>query len=176
MLLGSTAEKVVRYSPKPVWVCKDRTCHTIKNILVPIDFSIFSEEAMKWGLFLAKVFDAKLILLHVIKPIIRSPNYISMLREKKLSLREIAHMEMDKFLMKFDLTELKYTTKIIMGEPHKKITQVAYKENVQLIIMGTHGRSGISHLILGSVTEKVLENGCCDVLAVKPTMVTKEEG
>ncbi len=38
MLLGSTAEKVVRYSPKPVWVCKDRTCHTLKNILVPIDF------------------------------------------------------------------------------------------------------------------------------------------
>ncbi len=175
LILGSTAERVVRYSPKPVWVCKDRTCHTIKNILVPIDFSIFSEEAMKWGIYLSKIFDAKLTLLHIVKPIIRSPTYIKLLKEKKLSLREIAHLEMDKFLMKFDLTDLRYTTKILMGEPHKKIAQVAKKENSQLIIMGTHGRSGLSYLILGSVTERVLENACCDILAVKPPIKEKEE-
>ncbi len=173
IILGSTAEKVVRYSPKPVWVCRDRTCHSIKSILVPVDFSEFSEEAMKWGLYLARVFDSKLTVLHIVKPIIRSPTYIRLLKEKKLSLREIAHLEMDKFLLKFDLTEIKYTTKILMGEPHKKITQLAKKEQFDLIVMGTHGRSGISHLILGSVTEKVLENACCDVLAVKP--LKKEE-
>ena len=175
LILGSTAERVVRYSPKPVWVCKDRTCHSIRSILVPIDFSIFSEEAMKWGIFLAKIFEAKLTLLHIVKPIIRSPGYIKLLKEKKLSLREIAHLEMDKFLMKFDLSDLKYTTKILMGEPAKKIAQVAKKENAQLIVMGTHGRSGLSHLILGSVTEKVLENASCDILAVKPPIKEKEE-
>ncbi len=175
LILGSTAERVVRYSPKPVWVCKERTCHMVKNILVPIDFSIFSEEAMKWGIYLSRIFDAKLTLLHIVKPIIRSPNYIKLLKEKKLSLREIAHLEMDKFLLKFDLTDIRYTTKILMGEPAKKITQVAKKEKTQLIIMGTHGRSGLSHIILGSVTEKVLESACCDVLAVKPPIKEKEE-
>ena len=175
LILGSTAERVVRYSPKPVWISKDRTCHSIKEILVPVDFSIFSEEALRWGIFLAKQFNSKITILHVIKPIIRSPTYIRLLREKKISLRDIAHLEMDKFLMKFDLSDLKYTTQIVMGDPAKKISQIAGKNSYQLIVMGTHGRSGLSHLILGSVTEKVVEDSCCDVLAVKPQIERKEE-
>jgi len=175
ILLGSNADRIIRYSTKPVWVCKNKTCSKIKEILIPIDFSEFSETAMEWGISLAKTFDAKLTLVHVVKPYITNSNYLQLIREKKISLREYSHLEMDKFLFKYDVSGLKYTVKILMGEPSKKIKQMALKIKPQLIIMGTHGRAGISHFFLGSVTEKVLEEICCDVLVVRPK-TNKTEG
>ena len=147
----------------------------IKRILVPIDFSDFSIDALKYGVSVARHFGAKILLLHVISQellnevkavqyfsgIIDSPE--KFLARKKRDINEriekILKGETDQTLFEEPLIEV--------GIPTEEIIRVAKERKVDLVVIATRGRSGLSHILMGSVAEKVVRRSPCPVLSVR---------
>jgi universal stress protein A len=134
----------------------------IKMILHPTDFSDSAGYAFRLACSLARDLGARLILLHVNPPGFR-PN--------KLTVEEYQRRLWDDLgrLMDEDprLREMYYKTGLTEGDPVEEILRVAKERECDLIVMGTHGRTGLSRLLMGSVAEAVLRKGPCPVLVVK---------
>jgi nucleotide-binding universal stress UspA family protein len=146
--------------------------HTPSRILVPIAFSPSSNTALEYAKTLAEQLGASLHVLHVIEePDVAggwgSEVYISELPR----IHEVAQRETEKQLNgMFTASErggLEVSTEIVDGRAARTIVEVAGRQRSDLIVMGTHGRSGVARLLLGSVTEKVLRTASCPVLAVR---------
>lgn len=155
--LGSTAEKIVRKSSKPVFVIQNDKSLSIKNILCPVDFSKASKRAVKNAITLARRFKAKLTILSVyetayLNDISHKINVDKYVEQLRLEDEE----EMIAFLKDFNLTDLNWAKEIRSGEPSKQILKASESNKSDLVIMGTTGKSGISRFIIGSVTEKVI--------------------
>lgn len=139
-------------------------------ILVAVDFSDSSDNAFKLGLSMAKKFDAKLYVLHVLSETVAERGiyvpYMSFddLEEKIL---QGANEVMDDFC-RSHLSEYKnYESMIVHGRPWAKIIEQAGKVKADMIVMGTHGRSGLDHVAFGSVAEKVVRKSPYPVLTVR---------
>ena len=175
-LIGSVAEKVLRHVSCPVVSVSHHehemlTTPEIEKIIVPIDFSTFSKKALENAKELAVLFKAKIKVIHVVDDTIHPAFYIAGedsifdifpdVKEKTMkSLKELLP-EDDNILSEDGLV-------IREGKPHVEIVKFADEENADLIVMATHGLSGIEHLLLGSVTEKVIRKARCPVFAIKP--------
>lgn len=144
----------------------------IKKILVPTDFSETSKFAMQYAIEFAKSFNAELEIVHVIfdeSQIVAF--YLPQVTFQNLDqeLEESAKKQMDDFLASFpDLQGITYTVKMLKGTAFLEIINEAKEANVDLIIIGTHGRSGIEHVLFGSTAEKVVRKAPCPVFTVKP--------
>ena len=142
----------------------------IKRILCPIDFSEFNEAANDHASILAKATDARIVFLHVCLPdAYRTPAEL------------VDHAEEDKLLQK-DLEAIKPTQPGVQasyvienGIAADRIIHYANENDIDLIVMGTHGRTGIRRVLMGSVAETVIRNADCPVLAIKsPSPVSQE--
>jgi universal stress protein A len=145
---------------------------TIARILVPTDFSAPSNAALDYARTLAERFGASLHLLHVVEdPFINgalgTEIYIGASDAVRDSLIEEAAARLEAVVAEWTREGLRVTSEILMGHPAKAIRDVAEQRQDDLIVMGTHGRSGMAHLLLGSVAEKVLRHAPCPVLTVK---------
>ena len=69
-------------------------------------------------------------------------------------------------------SQVEVTRRVVVGIPYRKIVDLAEEEKSDLIVMTTHGRTGLSHLVMGSVTEKIVRTAPCPVLTIRPTAVT----
>ena len=141
----------------------------MKKILVAVDFSAASLEAVAWALKLATQFDAQLILLHVLHDPAEAPGFYSSKKAGKKVLRNMedaASTMLDEFVEKHLKEWKKADARIVPGLPAEQIVRVAEKEKVDLIVMGTHGRSGFQRLLIGSVTDKVIRACARPVLTV----------
>ena len=142
----------------------------IKTILYPTDFSHGARAAMNHAVSLARDYDAKLILLHVIQDMTIAEWYIpSSLSVVDLAedMRKSAWQEMDKWGVEIAST-IKNVEKIVVnGVPFVDIVRTAREKNADLIIIGTHGRTGIDHMLFGSTAEKVVRKAPCPVLTVR---------
>jgi universal stress protein A len=142
----------------------------IRHILAPTDFSDYSKQALRDAFELAQVFGAKLSLLHVLEP---SP-YLgeftppTMGGELLGDLERQASAELARVLPEAQQTTIAVTRAVVMGSPSLKIVETAEAEHVDLIMMATHGRTGLSHLFIGSVAERVLRTAPCPVLTLRP--------
>jgi nucleotide-binding universal stress UspA family protein len=135
----------------------------ISRILVATDFSPQASCALEWARSLADAFGAKLILLHVIDvfnlaemgSVMGGPDLLHLLREQ-------AHKGME------ELKALIPDAQTVVREasPRPVIVDAALELNCQMIVMGTHGRSGLAHLLLGSVAEYVVRNSKVPVLTI----------
>jgi len=141
----------------------------IRTILVPVDFSAYAEKAVCWALALAERWRSRLLLLHVV-PI---PSYPPMLMGTYFnpanfaaSLRAEAEARLKEFVTSLGKTKVPVETQVIVGEPFHDICCVAEQEQADLIVMGTQGRTGLQHLLLGSVAERVVRHAPCPVLVV----------
>jgi nucleotide-binding universal stress UspA family protein len=141
----------------------------IRRILVPVDFSAYSEKACDWAFEMAEQWRAHVLLLHVIP----RPNYPPMLMgsyfniaDFEAGLRAEAETRAKDFMAKTQTRPVPTDARIIIGEPFSDICQVAAQEKIDLIVMGSHGRTGLSHVLLGSVTERVIRLAPCPVLVV----------
>jgi nucleotide-binding universal stress UspA family protein len=142
----------------------------IKTILFPTDFSNGARAAMDHAISLAKDYDAKLILLNVIQDISIAEWYIpSSLSVSDLieDIQKSAVQEMDKWLAEVS-RQVKDAEKLVArGVPFVEIIQTAKDRNADLIVIGTHGRTGIDHMLFGSTAEKVVRKASCPVLTVR---------
>lgn len=140
----------------------------LKKILCPIDHSDGSKEALKYAVSFAMKNEAKLYLLHVID--IRSfdesidtmaaqiPNDET-IKQLKTKLLECIPEEIR--------SDLQIEALVVQGIPFAEIISIAKKNKVDMIVMGTHGRTGLAHIMIGSVSEKVVRKAHCPVLTVR---------
>ena len=143
---------------------------TLQRILVPVDFSETSDAALKYGRALAENFHASLQLLHVLEnPLLQNvasevyvppPNFYE---DWENSVRQ----KLDGLLSGVDRQTLQASCSIRHGSPFAEIISCAHDENIDLIVMGTHGRGAVGHLLLGSVAERVVRKAPCPVLTVR---------
>ncbi len=166
--LGTTAEKIIRKSEKPVWVIKNNSSPTIKNILCPVDFSKASKRTLKNAIYLAQKLNAKLIIFNAYK--INYPTALTSSKEwdeenerKKLD----HHTDFDLFIKKFNLKDVNWVKEIKGGDPAAKIRKAISKHKIDLNIMGTSGIATLSSFLLGSVTKKVIREVPCSFITLK---------
>jgi universal stress protein A len=146
----------------------------ITRILVPVDFSDGSKAALRHAESLARRFFARIDVLHIWEPYDRmTPQpWIQVDDKRHMSIscliRDEVNQEMKGFLQDVpDDIAIRVYPRQISGDIVDQIVTLATNEAVDLIIMGTHGRRGLAHLFMGSVTEKVLRRAPCPVLVVR---------
>jgi nucleotide-binding universal stress UspA family protein len=139
-----------------------------KRILVPVDFSEFSDRALKYAVRLAREFKAKLFLLHVVEafPIdymlgIKSAEEANrwQLEQGGTRLSEVS----DRLTAEDSITA---TANISFGKPFQQIVKFAHKDEIDLIVIATHGYTGLKHIQLGSTAEMVVRHARCPVLVL----------
>ena len=143
----------------------------LKKILVPTDFSESSEAAVKYARALAEAFDASIHVLHVIEdPFVHvwaGEGYIPDLPHFREGLAKEANAKLGKSFSAQDRERFRAQLVAKFGSPFVEIVRYAKGEEVDLIVMGTHGRGPIAHLLMGSVAEKVVRKAPCPVLTVR---------
>ena len=147
----------------------------IQHILAPTDFSERSKQGLTSALELAEAFGAELLLLHVVEPppypvegIVSSHLGATLLDD----LERQASNDLAQMLSETQRSKVEVARRVVVGIPYRKIVEVAEEEKSDLIVMTTHGRTGLSHLVMGSVAEKIVRTAPCPVLTIRPTAVT----
>lgn len=142
----------------------------LKRILCPTDFSESSEHALKYAVSFAQQYGAIIYLLHVIEPLTPVPGVDmgpALAYEDRPNLLDRVQELLDEAIPEEVRREVEIKPLISRGAPFLEIIRTAREENIDLIVIATHGRSGLSHMLLGSTTEKVVRKAPCPVLSVK---------
>ena len=149
----------------------------VKKILAPTDFSELSKRGIRYALEMARDSSAEVIVYHVIdlgddRPERRDPfgPYHDMLEDNRRVLDKFLS---DSFTDCIDLVEVRQIVEF--GRSFKNIVELADQENVYMIVMATHGRTGLDHVILGSVAEKVVARSSRPVLVIPAVQRAKGE-
>ncbi len=146
------------------------------TLLVAVDFTSFSEKALVFASELAEKLNAELVVLHVIHDPAEAPGFYAQKGKKKKFLRsmeEAAEEMMEEFLAKMrkdhpdQLPIKKAVSLLVVGTPVTRILEIAEKEQAKMIIIGSHGRTGLSHLLVGSKAERVVQLSPIPVTVVK---------
>jgi nucleotide-binding universal stress UspA family protein len=144
---------------------------TLKNVLVPTDFSEPSSLALRYALAFAEAFGAKVYLLHTVEDPFSYPwaaeAYVNP-EDIVARLRTDAELELTKLVTEEQRKKYQVESDVRVGRPFVSIIEYAREKNVDLIVMGTHGRGAIAHLLIGSVAENVVRRAPCPVLTVRP--------
>jgi nucleotide-binding universal stress UspA family protein len=143
----------------------------LHRILVPTDFSKFSDNALRYAVAFAEKFEAELYLLHVVQNLtVIIPDILPVEPPITPSVEELTtavQTAFDRIIAENNLAKLKIHRDVREGTPFYEIIQAAKEGDIDLIVMGTHGHTGLAHVLLGSVTEKVVRKSPCPVLTVR---------
>lgn len=141
----------------------------LKRILVPTDFSECSDAALRYGVELARKFGASLYLLHVIQDPATQPwaaeGYIVPLLDAVDQWQKDAQKRLETSIPEADRAKAIFSC--VIASPFAEILRYAAANEIDLIVMGTHGRGGVSHALLGSIAERVVRRAPCPVLTVR---------
>ena len=141
-----------------------------KKILIAIDFSENSNYAFDYALMLARQFDAEITVLHVInEPIDLRGFYVPHISFEQLEKEIEAGAEtiMEKFCQEKMGGYCNYRTSIVNGIPYEEIIRKGKEIDASLIVLGTHGRTGLDHIIFGSTAERVVRSAASPVLSIR---------
>ena len=141
-----------------------------KRILVPLDFSEQSAHALEYAKMLGKALDASLDLLHVVpNPFVADPSGLSLALPQAVldEFDREARTRLEKVLTSAERKTFNVRNIVKMGDPRAEILDYARLAAVDLIVMGTHGRTGVSRVFLGSVAERVVRTASCPVTTVR---------
>ena len=141
----------------------------ISHVLVPTDFSPYAEQALDYAIRLARTLKARLTVLHVIQPVLLAgvDMGVALPAPYLQEVEAAVQSSMDEALARVTAAGLPGEHVVLYGVPFQEIVEVAKARQVDLIVMGTHGRTGLMHVLLGSVAEKVVRLAPCPVLVVR---------
>lgn len=141
----------------------------VKRILFPTDFSEHSEHAWTYALAFAKEFGAELHLIHVVAaPPHVGEAYVTYDPKKLLeAMTAEANAQLDRMVEVARDAGLTFHRLVVTGVDFREIIEAARTREVDLIVMATHGRTGLAHALMGSVAEKVVRKAPCPVLTIK---------
>lgn len=170
--LGSTSERILRKALVPVMVAKKPLSPEAKTFLVPTDFSSSAREAAEEALMIAECFRGRVVFFHVLD---MQPSYTSVYaHELGVSLPippplpEEIEPDWEAFLSGLPLDKVEWEKSAEEGQAAAAIVHQANQVKADMIVMGTHGRSALRHMLLGSVAEKVARTAPCPVLTNRP--------
>jgi nucleotide-binding universal stress UspA family protein len=144
----------------------------LTRILVATDFSEPSQAALSYGRELARAFGAQLQIVNVVDnlaaTIVGPEGYVGNLMEMQREVEDAARKELEALISDEDRRELGAKPVLLMsGTPAFAVVNYSKEAEIDLIVMGTHGRGGLGHLLMGSVAEKVVRSAPCPVLTVR---------
>ena len=183
LVLGSTAERIVRYSPCPVLVVRSTEEHkTSRNgkgtmrklsfgkIMVPIDFSECAMKGLAYAKALARQFGSKLVLLHSVAPQYYVTNDEYARYDFSLLMQQCENAAREQMAELVEKTNwdgvVELETSLQTGHPGDQICSRAADHRVDLIVTSTHGRTGLKHIFIGSTAEYVVRHSPCPVLVI----------
>ena len=140
------------------------------RIVVPTDFSSCAEEAWTKAQQLAHAFESELVLVHVLdEPTFyaAAPFARRVGQEVYATGRRRAEEQLEHWVEKARASGLEARAQLRVGVPHREIVEVAADERADLVVIGTHGRGGLSRAVLGSVADRVIRLAPCPVLSVR---------
>jgi len=151
----------------------------IRSILLPTDFSECGNYALSYAASLARTFKASIICLNVIEPIVPTVGYSGMTEPMPIAdiaeqLEDSAERELPKLAECDECAGLNVEEMVAHGEAASEIVRVAKERAVDLIVIASHGRTGLGRILFGSTAEAVVRHAACPVLVVKPPPI--EEG
>ena len=172
VLLGSTAERIIRGAPCPVLTVRmeqeeDARPVRLERILVPVDFSDCSLDALEYAAVVAQQAHASITLLHVLEPVSYGLDFTIGHAGTREHVREVWTKRLEELASALKITQVPVAAQLRGGLPSDSILDCAKTQPCDLIVMGTHGRRGISHALSGSVAEAVLRKAHCPVLTVR---------
>lgn len=141
----------------------------VASLLVPVDFSAASGKALEYALSLAEEFDAKVTLLYVIEPV-ATPDFVNAfpLMLERDEMNAVCENKLRGLAKKKGAADERIEKVLIRhGKPYHEIVSAARTLKADLIVVGTHGFSGLTHALLGSVAERVVQHAPCPVLVVR---------
>ncbi len=175
MLLGSVAEEIIRLSICPVLTIREsekpKSIEAFEKILVPVDFSDYSKESIVYAKEIAQMYEAKLHLLHVIEKFTYPSFYLTdktPLSEFITKLEKKSMESLEEIVKESVGTEIETEYHVIEGHAAKSIVQFETVNDIDLVVIASHGMTAIEHFVLGSVTEKVVRRSSSPVFTVKP--------
>ncbi len=147
---------------------------SVNHILLPFDFSIHSKNALRYAVLMAKEFDASLHLVYVVEPTL----YPADLGFGQVVLPEVEDELVDEGERKLQSViedhigrEVDATAVVRRGKPHQEILLEAEKRKIDLIIVPTHGHTGVEHMLFGSTAERIVRNAKCPVMTLRPEVL-----
>ena len=179
VLLGSTAERIIRTASCPVLAVRmdgsgaehttgsTSQSATLDRILVPVDFSDCSLDALEYAVAVAQRAQASVMLLHVMEPASYGLDFTVPNRAAREHEREVLTERLASLVAALDAAHVKSESLVRGGLPRDSILEAARAWSADLIVMGTHGRGGLSHALYGSVVESVLRKSHCPILTVR---------
>jgi len=142
----------------------------IERILIPTDFSVSSRHAFTYAVDLNRLFHARLYLVHVLQDFTEFSEYTlspTILPQLYLEFEQNASQRLEEMVGSVVPPDMHCDTYILHGVPFFEIIQFARTEQVDLIVIGSHGRTGIKHVLFGHTAEKVVKKAHCPVLSVR---------
>ncbi len=176
LIFGGVAERVVRYADMPVLSIKhpehefidegDLAVH-VKQVLFPTDFSEYAERALPYAASLCREFKAKLVLMHVTEMPVVFPEYTP---ESMATIGEemADHAQEGLERIRTGLDDIETEILVRTGVAYREICRFVEETETDLVVLPTHGKTGLSHLLFGSVADKVVRMARCPVLSVRP--------
>jgi universal stress protein E len=175
LFLGSTAIKLLRKCPCPVWAVRPETESAVKTIVVADELSNVGQRCVELGVSAAQLLDARLLVLHAAEYTLEghlrrkgaSPREIEAYREKK---RSAAEQILHEHLSMTDYRTITHGTQVqvIGGPPDVVIEEALAEYQADVLVMGTLARGGIPGLLVGNTAERLLPVINCSLIAVKP--------
>lgn len=146
----------------------------IRSILFPTDFSECGNYALSYAASLARTFGASILCVHVIEPMVPAVGYSGMTEPLPLAditdqLENSAGCELPKIAESEECAGLDVQELIVHGEAAAEIVRVAKERNIDLIVVSSHGRTGLGRMLFGSTAEAVVRHSSCPVMVVKPS-------
>ncbi len=148
-----------------------------KNILVPTDFSDNSIQALEFACVLSKQGKSTLHVMHVIEPVVQSFRSADGFHQARFDQSRLldAEEEMRRYLSNISMKDLQIVESFNSGKPHEQILLYTRKANIDLIVIASHGWTGLTHLITGNVANKVMRYSDIPTICVKTNNLLQKE-
>ncbi|MBS0202356.1 MAG: universal stress protein [Planctomycetes bacterium] len=175
MLFGSTSQKLIRTATCPVWIVKPEAEREIREIAAAVDLSDSCRPVLTEAVEVARGLGAKLFIVHVVELNDLSTLLMAGVPAADIAIAKAKMIENAQTALQAQLSATDYRTlpygvmmEVVEGAPDEAIPKFVTDHGIDILILGTHGRSGLTRLLLGNTAERILPLVDCSVIAVKP--------